>query len=275
MGRTDWGLPHAHPAPRVGALARLSPAPLHRSVLAALTLAGPHRQRRDSGSVFEGQESWEPLSDGGKGSPEEPGDSSPLRHRAQGPPSPSLFGDQPDLTCLIDTNFSTRPRPSEPMQPEPRHRTGCGRARDSLGYDFSNLVQRVYQQERRAPVHAPALRPPSPGPTLPQALEDEGASSEKGALAVTWAPSADGSIWSLELQGNLIVVGRSSGQLQVGRGLEVAMKGFLQLAGAHSLCACRYGTPSRARCAAAVRRSPRASRPSSSWTKGQSARLPA
>lgn len=181
-------------------------------------------QRRDSGSVFEGQESWEPLLDGGKGGLEEPGDSSPLRHRAQGPPSPSLFGDQPDLTCLIDTNFSTRPRPSEPTQPEPRHRTGCGRTRDSPGYDFSRLVQRVYQQEGRAPVHAPALRPPSPGPTLPQALEDEGASPEKGTLAVTWAPSADGSIWSLELQGNLIVVGRSSGQLQVWDAIEGTLR---------------------------------------------------
>lgn len=179
-------------------------------------------QRRDSGSGsgFEAQESWERLSDGGKGGPEEPGDSPPLRHRAQGPLPPSLFGDQPDLTCLIDTNFSVRPRLSEPTQPEPRHRAGCGRARNNPGYDFSRLVQRVYQQEGLAPVHTPALRPPSPGPTLPQAPEDEGCSPEKGSLALSWAPSADGSIWSLELQGGLIVVGRSSGRLEVWDAIE-------------------------------------------------------
>lgn len=224
--------------------------------------------------MFEAQDSWEWLSDGGKGSSEEPGDSSPLRHRPQGPPQPSLFGDQPDLTCLIDTNFSARPRLSEPTQPEPRHRAGCGRTRDNQGYDFGRLVQRVYQQEVLAPVHAPALRPPSPGPALPQAPDDEGGSPEKSSLALSWAPSADGSIWSLELQGNLIVVGRSSGRLQVGRGLERLGPGLLEPTGAHGLWACRCGMPSRARCAAAVRRSRRASQPSSSWTRGESARLP-
>ncbi|ELV09689.1 Sterol regulatory element-binding protein cleavage-activating protein [Tupaia chinensis] len=179
-------------------------------------------QRRDSGvgSVFEAQESWERLSDGGKTGPEEPGDSPPLRHRPRGPPPSSLFGDQPDLNCLIDTNFSAQPQLSELTQPEPRHRAGCGRARDSPGYDFSRLVQRVYQEEGLAAGHAPALRPPSPGPALPQAPVDEGGSPEKGAPSLAWAPSADGSIWSLELQGNLIVVGRSSGRLEVWDAIE-------------------------------------------------------
>lgn len=200
-------MPHLPQPPSAGGSLPPSPRP-----------PGPYRQRRDSGSGsgFEAQESWERLSDGGKGGPEEPGDSPPLRHRVQGPPPPSLFRDQPDLTCLIDTNFSVQPRLSEPTQPEPRHRASCGRARDNPGYDFSRLVQRVYQQEGLAPVHTPALRPPSPGPTLPQAPEDEGCSPEKGSLALSWAPSADGSIWSLELQGSLIVVGRSSGRLEVG-----------------------------------------------------------
>uniref|UniRef100_A0A8C2VZ86 Sterol regulatory element-binding protein cleavage-activating protein n=1 Tax=Chinchilla lanigera TaxID=34839 RepID=A0A8C2VZ86_CHILA len=35
-----------------------------------------------------------------------------------------------------------------------------------------------------------------------------------------WAPSADGSIWSLELQGGLFVVGRSSGRLEVWDAIE-------------------------------------------------------
>ncbi|XP_047628815.1 sterol regulatory element-binding protein cleavage-activating protein isoform X4 [Phacochoerus africanus] len=183
----------------------------------------PGRQRRDSGvgSVLEAQESWERLSDGGKCGPEEPGDSPPLRHRPRGTPLPSLFGDQPDLTCLIDTNFSAHPRLPELDHPEPRHRSGCRRTQDCTGYDFSRLVQRAYQEEGMVPMHTPAPCPPSPGPTPPQTPEDEGSfPPEKGSPSFTWAPSADGSIWSLELQGNLIVVGRSSGRLEVWDAIE-------------------------------------------------------
>ncbi|XP_072577124.1 sterol regulatory element-binding protein cleavage-activating protein isoform X2 [Vulpes vulpes] len=182
-------------------------------------------QRRDSGVgiAFEAQESWERLSDSGKGGPEEPGDSPPLRHRPRGPPPPALFGDQPDLTCLIDTNFSAQPRLSEPTQPEPRHRAGCSRARDGPGYDFSRLVQRVYQEDGLAPSCMPALRPPSPGPGPPLTPEDEGP-PEKGSPCLAWAPSADGSIWSLELQGSLIVVGRSSGRLEVWDAIEGTLR---------------------------------------------------
>lgn len=203
------------------------------SYLVPLDLARP---RRDScgGGAFEAQENWERLSDGGKASPEEPGDSPPLRRRPRGPPPPSLFGDQPDLTCLIDTNFSVQ-LPPEPTQPEPRHRAGCGRSRDS-GYDFSRLVQRVYQEEGLAAVHMSALRPPSPGPPLPQASQEEGTAPEKGSPPLAWAPSTAGSIWSLELQGSLIVVGRSSGRLEVGRVTAHTLAGgFPRGVGAHSL----------------------------------------
>ena len=229
MGRADRGLPHAHPTPGVGARPHPCPTLLPHSL--PVTPFRPHsvipapppppdRQRRDSGvgSAFEAQESWERLSDSGKGGPEEPGDSPPLRHRPRGPPPPALFGDQPDLTCLIDTNFSAQPRLLEPAQPEPRHRAGCSRARDGPGYDFSRLVQRVYQEDGLAPGPAPALRPPSPGPGPPLTPEEDGVCPpEKGSPSLAWAPSADGSIWSLELQGSLIVVGRSSGRLEVGR----------------------------------------------------------
>ncbi|XP_045847401.1 sterol regulatory element-binding protein cleavage-activating protein isoform X1 [Meles meles] len=182
--------------------------------------------RRDSGvgSVFEAQESWERLSDSGKGGLEEPGDSPPLRHRPRGPP-PALFGDQPDLTCLIDTNFSAQPRLSEPTRPEPRHRAGCSRAREGPGYDFSRLVQHVYQKDGLAPSHTLALRPASPGPGSPPTPEDEGGCPpEKGSPSLAWAPSADGSIWSLELQGSLIVVGRSSGRLEVWDAIEGTLR---------------------------------------------------
>lgn len=232
VGCADRGLPHTHSATGVGACPRPRPAPsgptpppphsvlIPSSLHSHSVLLARGRLRRDSGvgSVFETQESWERLSDSGKGGLEEPGDSPPLRHRPRGPQPPALFGDQPDLTCLIDTNFSAQPRLSEPTQPEPRHRAGCSRAREGPGYDFSRLVQRVYQEDGLAPSHSPALRPASPGPGSPPTPEDEGAYPEKGSPSLAWAPSADGSIWSLELQGSLIVVGRSSGRLEVGRG---------------------------------------------------------
>lgn len=231
------------------------------SYLVPLDLARP---RRDScgGGAFEAQENWERLSDGGKASPEEPGDSPPLRRRPRGPPPPSLFGDQPDLTCLIDTNFSVQ-LPPEPTQPEPRHRAGCGRSRDS-GYDFSRLVQRVYQEEGLAAVHMSALRPPSPGPPLPQASQEEGTAPEKGSPPLAWAPSTAGSIWSLELQGSLIVVGRSSGRLEVGRVTAHTLAGGSHGEWVLTACFHRCGTPLRACSAAATRRSPQASQPLSS-----------
>lgn len=238
VGCTDRGLPHPHPAPRVGT-ANPPALPHFHLCCPHPTLLAPSRQRRDSGvgSVLEAQESWERLSDGGKCGPEEPGDSPPLRHRPRGTPLPSLFGDQPDLTCLIDTNFSAHPRLPELDHPEPRHRSGCRRTQDCTGYDFSRLVQRAYQEEGMVPMHTPAPRPPSPGPTPPQTPEDEGSfPPEKGSPSFTWAPSADGSIWSLELQGNLIVVGRSSGRLEVGRG--AVYPGGLRASPAH-----RYSQP--------------------------------
>ncbi|KAM4821418.1 sterol regulatory element-binding protein cleavage-activating protein [Thomomys bottae] len=179
----------------------------------------PGRRRDSSGSAVENQESWERLSEGDKAGLEELGDSPPLRHRPARPPPPARFQDQPDLSCLIDTNFASRPRSPEPAQPEPRHRVGCGRARDPPGYDFGRLVQRALPEEGRAAVPGPALRPPSPGPAPPLLPEDEGP-AEKGAPPLCWAPSADGSIWSLELQGSLIVVGRSSGRLEVWDAIE-------------------------------------------------------
>uniref|UniRef100_A0A8C9KAG6 Sterol regulatory element-binding protein cleavage-activating protein n=1 Tax=Panthera tigris altaica TaxID=74533 RepID=A0A8C9KAG6_PANTA len=47
---------------------------------------------------------------------------------------------------------------------------------------------------------------------------------EKGSPSLAWAPSADGSIWSLELQGSLIVVGRSSGRLEVWDAIEGTLR---------------------------------------------------
>uniref|UniRef100_A0A2K5UVX0 Sterol regulatory element-binding protein cleavage-activating protein n=1 Tax=Macaca fascicularis TaxID=9541 RepID=A0A2K5UVX0_MACFA len=147
-------------------------------------------QRRDSGvgSGLEVQESWERLSDGGKAGPEEPGDSPPLRHRPRDPPPPSLFGDQPDLTCLIDTNFSAQPQPSQPTQPEPRHRAVCGRARDSLGYDFSRLVQRVPGGGAGGRLHTSPAPTPRLGRCCPRPLRTRVAPLRKAPLPLPGPP---------------------------------------------------------------------------------------
>ncbi|XP_073086609.1 sterol regulatory element-binding protein cleavage-activating protein isoform X1 [Manis javanica] len=176
-----------------------------------------HRRDSGGGSVPEAPESWGRLSDDGKAGSEELGDGSPLRHRPRGPPL--LFGDQPDLSCLIDTDFSAPAR-----LPEPRHR-GCYGARGSAGYDFHRLVQRMCRGEGLVPAPTQAVRPPSPGPAPSLAPEDEeGSLPEEGSAFLSWAPSADGAIWSLELQGSLIVVGRSSGRLEVWDAVEGTLR---------------------------------------------------
>ncbi|XP_043832976.1 sterol regulatory element-binding protein cleavage-activating protein [Dromiciops gliroides] len=190
-----------------------------------LTLIPKQGLRRDSGGVFDSQESWEQLSDGGKGSPEELGDNPQLR-RLLGPPQPPLFGDQPDLTCLIDTNFSEQPQPPplEPSQPEPRHRAGCRQPHDPPGYNFKRLVQRVYQEEGLGPSPFAALAPPSPVPSF-HGPEDEACSHlEKGSPILTWTPDTESSVWSLDLQGNLIVAGRSNGRLEVWDAIEGTLR---------------------------------------------------
>nr|XP_023416169.1 sterol regulatory element-binding protein cleavage-activating protein isoform X2 [Cavia porcellus] len=162
-------------------------------------------QRRDSGSP-EAREHWARLpEDGPKAGAQEPRDSPPRRRRPRGPP-PTLFGDQPDLSCLIDTDFAGAQ--SKPSQPEPRHRAGCGRVCDTPGYDFNRLVQRACRSE------GPARHPPSPTPPSEDPTQD------KDGPPPAWTPSAEGSIWSLELQGGLFVVGRSSGRLEVWDAIE-------------------------------------------------------
>uniref|UniRef100_A0A452T7P9 Sterol regulatory element-binding protein cleavage-activating protein n=1 Tax=Ursus maritimus TaxID=29073 RepID=A0A452T7P9_URSMA len=59
---------------------------------------------------------------------------------------------------------------------------------------------------------------------LSQSKDEGGCPPEKGSPSLAWAPSADGSIWSLELQGSLIVVGRSSGRLEVWDAIEGTLR---------------------------------------------------
>uniref|UniRef100_A0A8D3CHY0 Sterol regulatory element-binding protein cleavage-activating protein n=1 Tax=Scophthalmus maximus TaxID=52904 RepID=A0A8D3CHY0_SCOMX len=97
----------------------------------------------------------------------------PLRRRSA-PARPTLFTDQPDLTPLIDTNFTCQP-PSHLAAPP------VG------GFDFGGLVERAYMEHE----------PPSP---------------------------SGHSVWAMELRGNLIAAGRSSGKLELWDAVEGSLR---------------------------------------------------
>lgn len=138
----------------------------------------------------------------------------PLRRRSS-PTRPPLFTDQPDLTPLIDTNFTSQP-PCRPPTP-PRG-----------GFDFGGLVERAYMEhEPPSPSTYPSPSSASSSPPTgvqvqrsPCLGESAGLSNpekDSGAGAPSPAASADweSSVWAMELRGNLIAAGRSSGKLEV------------------------------------------------------------
>uniref|UniRef100_A0A8D3DQM5 Sterol regulatory element-binding protein cleavage-activating protein n=1 Tax=Scophthalmus maximus TaxID=52904 RepID=A0A8D3DQM5_SCOMX len=119
-----------------------------------LTVIPNHGLRRSSSSgCWEQRDGW----DGTNGTDE----AYPLRRRSA-PARPTLFTDQPDLTPLIDTNFTCQP-PSHLAAPP------VG------GFDFGGLVERH-------------------------------------------------SVWAMELRGNLIAAGRSSGKLELWDAVEGSLR---------------------------------------------------
>lgn len=127
---------------------------------------------------------------------------------------PMLFTDQPDLTPLIDTNFTSQP---------PSHLCTPPRA----GFDFGGLVERAYlEHEPPSPSAYPSpssasSSPPTGGGTLqrmpslgesvaPQS-QDRASAGPGGVAKADW----ESSVWAMELRGNLIAAGRSSGKLEV------------------------------------------------------------
>uniref|UniRef100_A0A8C7MMP1 Sterol regulatory element-binding protein cleavage-activating protein n=1 Tax=Oncorhynchus kisutch TaxID=8019 RepID=A0A8C7MMP1_ONCKI len=111
----------------------------------------------------------------------------PLRRRTT--PRPALFEDQPDLTPLIDTNFDSQP-PSHLLLTPPRD-----------GFDFGGLVERAYLEHE----------PPSPGLT-PPVPQGQG------------TPDWESAVWAMELRGNLIAAGRSSGKLELWDAVEGSLR---------------------------------------------------
>lgn len=206
---------------------------------AGLSFVPPPRLRRDSSGIFDYQECWDPSPDGKNGL-EDSFESSHQLKRLLGPPQPPLFCDQPDLTSLIDTNFSEHAKAAES---EPRLRAVGTRHKD-LGYDFSSLVGKVYEEHGSSScrnMNFPGLSAPH-GPAgfcgssgrSPGCGSDEGgcgsrrrslgdrslgdeacAGCDQSSLLPSWGGDLESSIWSLELQGNLIVAGRSNGKLEV------------------------------------------------------------
>ena len=135
----------------------------------------------------------------------------PVRRRAA-PARPALFTDQPDLTPLIDTNFTSQP---------PSHLTTPPKE----GFDFGGLVERAYMEhEPPSPSTYPSpssasSSPPSGAPLQRrQSLGDVAGFSnpERVSTAGTQAGADwESSVWAMELRGNLIAAGRSSGKLEV------------------------------------------------------------
>uniref|UniRef100_A0A3P9L050 Sterol regulatory element-binding protein cleavage-activating protein n=1 Tax=Oryzias latipes TaxID=8090 RepID=A0A3P9L050_ORYLA len=136
----------------------------------------------------------------------------PLRRRAS-PSRLALFTDQPDLTPLIDTNFTSQP-PSHLSTP-PKE-----------GFDYGSLVERAYtEHEPPSPSSYPCASSASSSPSSaaqPQrrlSVGDGGGASsqERGSGSGTQAAADwESSVWAMELRGNLIAAGRSSGKLEVG-----------------------------------------------------------
>ncbi|XP_063781345.1 sterol regulatory element-binding protein cleavage-activating protein [Pseudophryne corroboree] len=196
-----------------------------------LTVIPKHGLRRDSSGIFEYQDTWDQLSDC-KYSPEDSLENGYLLKRRPTTAQPPLFYDQPDLSSFIDSNFSEQVRQKDPGNDQ--------QGADTAGYDFSSLVQCAYEEHGASgmgtfsPVFspapyghcqlAPAGRSRSPGSRAEGGCVSARRKSSAEELVFCngtsspvsgWAEDFDSSVWSLGLQGNLIVAGRSNGKLEV------------------------------------------------------------
>ncbi|KAE8595342.1 hypothetical protein XENTR_v10015701 [Xenopus tropicalis] len=208
-----------------------------------LTIIPKPSLRRESSGVFEYQDNWEPTPEC-KYNPEDSLENG--YHLKRRVPHPSLFSDQPDLTSLIDTNFSEQPVGEEPGT---RQRLPCIKQETpAIGYDFSSLVQKVYEEHEASSYGSfPLVFPPapygqcqlssgrrsrSPGGCLDgscarrksSAEETSGYCNGTSSPVLSWTESFESSVWSLGLQGNLIVVGRSNGNLEVWDAIEGSLR---------------------------------------------------
>ncbi|KAM6314553.1 sterol regulatory element-binding protein cleavage-activating protein [Aegotheles albertisi] len=189
-----------------------------------LTVIPKPRLRRDSSGIFDYQESWDHSPDGKNGLEDSLENSHQLK-RMLNPPQPPLFCDQPDLTSLIDTNFSEQVKVAES---EPRLRA-VARHQKEGGYDFHSLVGKVYEEHSTSncvsPTRLLATHEESGCGGRRRSLGDESlVGLEKSSPLPSWGGDSESSVWSLELQGNLIVAGRSNGKLEVWDAIEGTLR---------------------------------------------------
>ncbi|KAE8289420.1 Sterol regulatory element-binding protein cleavage-activating protein [Larimichthys crocea] len=144
----------------------------------------------------------------------------PLRRRSA-PARPTLFTDQPISRRSSPTNFTSQPPRTSP--PPPR-----------TGFDFGGLVERAYME------HEPPSTSTYPSPSSASSSPPSGAqlqrtpsmgdaaaylNQERASAAGTQAtPDWESSVWALELRGNLIVAGRSSGKLELWDAVEGSLR---------------------------------------------------
>ncbi|XP_010017192.1 PREDICTED: sterol regulatory element-binding protein cleavage-activating protein, partial [Nestor notabilis] len=208
-----------------------------------LTVIPKPRLRRDSSGIFDYQESWDHSPDGKNGLDDSYENSHQLK-RMLSPPQPPLFCDQPDLTSLIDTNFSEQVKVAES---ETRLRAVGSRQKET-GYDFSSLVGKAYEEHGssnsmsftglstphgQAGFCTGSGRARSLGcgteeggcSTRRRSLGDESFTGfDKSSTFPSWGGDLESSVWSLDLQGNLIVAGRSNGKLEVWDAIEGTLR---------------------------------------------------
>ncbi|KAM4688629.1 sterol regulatory element-binding protein cleavage-activating protein isoform 1-T2 [Discoglossus pictus] len=207
-----------------------------------LTVIPKQRLRRESSGIFEYHENWDQASEYKYCSEDPLENGYPVKRRLT-----PLFYDQPDLTSLIDTNFSDQTNPEEAGA---RQRLVCTKHdRDPGGYDFSSIVQKAYEEQggsslgNLSPVFSPTLyghcqptscrRSRSPGDCVDggcassrrkSSAEEPGFCNGTISPVPGWEDDFDSSVWSLSLQGNLIIAGRSNGNLEVWDAIEGTLR---------------------------------------------------
>ncbi|XP_043921953.1 sterol regulatory element-binding protein cleavage-activating protein isoform X2 [Protopterus annectens] len=198
-----------------------------------LTVLPKQRLQRKSSSVYEHQEIWEQISDPDNSFDESFQNGCGLQGKFI-PTQTLLSLDQPDLTNLIDTNFTQTVKSNSTV---PRQRTAACCLKET-GYDFSSLFKNTYNKHNMSnSVGFPNVSPPHSSSLMSfmgnsasspdfewegscnhhrSSLEDDPfPAADKYTPVSTWCGDSDSSVWSLALQCNLIVVGRSSGVLEV------------------------------------------------------------
>ncbi|XP_057691011.1 sterol regulatory element-binding protein cleavage-activating protein isoform X1 [Corythoichthys intestinalis] len=184
-----------------------------------LTVIPKHGPRRGSvRRVNSGSEDPDAFLSGD--SPSEEEDNQMRRRPARRP----LFKDQPDLTSLIDTNFTSAQSCARDARPTRQ------------GFDFGDGVAHAYTAHK-PPSPSSIVSPSPPPPASAPPRTQPGFGDECEAVP----PDLDaGSVWALELRGNLIVAGRSNGKLELWDALEGRLRCSSEGVGASGITALAF-----------------------------------